>query len=601
MSRRTIFVVAAIACAIVAWAIAGAPGSKLVRGTSQAPAAPEPQATSAEAPALPAAHPRTSPRRAGTVELRGTVVDRGDGSPVGGVEVVVRGPLGEASVAAAADGTFALDVTPGAYHLFVRGDDIMTVGLPDRPRLDVGPRAELAGMPDESLMPRVIALHDTTVELPVVRGGAIEGKVVDDSGAAIAHAIVRARTDLLRPALGTDSAETDENGAFTLRVPPGTYAVEATHRDFAGARDEVMINVDPGAHPQVSLRMGKGCIIRGRVVTADGKPANEGALERQRPGHQFGPAGSINTDGTFRWATLEMGEVTLRAWPWKSMPSPARTFACSDGKVVSDVVFQLPDGKPSLDGVVVDGYGEPVPFAYIDVLSLDDPSIPGQQERADASGRWDVYDMPTGRYEVIATAAGRGVVHQTVAAPRADVRVQLAGTGRIEGTTTDLGAGSFEAWFEDCQVRPALGDPLPADIAHEPRIVQVRGGRFTIDDAPACALTIGIRWHGVIERKKVVVDVDRPAQLALELGSPRVKTVHGVVRDGSGQPVGAAHVTATSSAAHASASALTDSSGHFAITTYAGAQLTAGDGEHVASADIGHANVTDEQIDLVVR
>ena len=69
MSRRTIFVVAAIACAIVAWAIDGAPGSKLVRGTSQAPTAPEPQATSAEAPALPAAHPRTSPRRAGTVEL----------------------------------------------------------------------------------------------------------------------------------------------------------------------------------------------------------------------------------------------------------------------------------------------------------------------------------------------------------------------------------------------------------------------------------------------------------------------------------------------------------------------------------------------------
>ena len=80
-----------------------------------------------------------------------------------------------------------------------------------------------------------------------------------------------------------------------------------------------------------------------------------------------------------------------------------------------------------------------------------------------------------------------------------------------------------------------------------------------------------------------------------------MKTVHGVVRDGSGQPVGAAHVTATSSAAHASASALTDSSGHFAITTYAGAQLTAGDGEHVAIADIGHANVTDEQVELVVR
>lgn len=602
MSRRTIFVVAAIACAIVAWAMAGAPGTHALRRAPKQDTAPE-LAQAPSAPALPpAAHPRTSPRRPGTVEIRGTVVDRTDGSPVGGVEVVVRGPLGEASVAAASDGAFALDVTPGAYHLFVRGDDIMTVGLQDPVHLDPGPRADLAGMPDESLMPLVVALHDTMVDLPVVHGGSIEGKVTDDSGAAIAHAIVRAKTDLLRPALGTDIAETDENGAFTLRVPPGTYTLEATHNAFAGARDQVTINVDPGSHPQVALRMARGCIVRGRVVTADGTPSNEGALEQQRPGHPFGPTGTINGDGTFRWATLEPGEVTLRAWPWKSMPSQPRTFACTDGKVVNGVVFQLPDGKPSLEGTVVDGNGDPIPFAYIDVQPLDDAAMAWQQERADASGRWHVYEMPPGRYEVIATATGRGIVHQTVVSPHADVQIRLAGTGTIEGTTTDLGSGSFEAWFDDCQVPQSSGVASPTiEIAHEPRIVQVRGGRFTIVDAPACPLTMEIRWHGVIERKSLVVDVDKPAHLDLDLGSPRTKTVHGVVRDGDGEPVGGAHVTATSSAAHASANALTDASGRFAITTYAGAQLTAGDGERVASADVGHANVTDEQVDLVVR
>jgi hypothetical protein len=600
MSRRTIFVVAAIACAIVAWVVAGAPGSQSIRSAQREAAAPPELARSPAVPALPPAHPRTSRRRPGTVEIRGTVVDRADGSPVGNVEVVVRGPLGEASVAAAADGVFALDVTPGAYHLFVRGDDIMSVGLPDPVRLDVAPRAELAGMPDESLMPLVVALRDTTVELPVVHGGAIEGKVVDDSGAAIAHAVVRAKVGLLRPALGTDIAETDEHGAFTLRVPPGTYTVEATHDAYAGARDKVTINVDPGAHPQVALRMGRGCIIRGRVVTSDGKPANEGALERRGPAGMFGQAGSINTDGTFQWATLEMGEVTLRAWPWMSMPSQPRTFACTEGKVVSDVVFQLPDGKPSLEGLVVDGAGDPIPFAYIDVQPLDDATAPWQQERADAAGRWHVYELPPGRYEVIATVAGRGIVHQTVVAPHADVRIELAGTGRIEGTTTDLATGSFEAWFDGCQVRRGAGAAAPTvEIAHEPRIVQVRGGRFTIGGVPACPLTMEIRWRGVIERKTVIVDVDRPAHLELDLGTPRTKTVHGVVRDGNGEPVRGVHVTAISPVAHATA--LTDTSGRFAITTYAGAELTAGDGEHVASADIGHANVSDEQVDLVVR
>jgi hypothetical protein len=205
--------------------------------------------------------------------------------------------------------------------------------------------------------------------------------------------------------------------------------------------------------------------------------------------------------------------------------------------------------------------------------------------------------MPPGRYEVIASAPGRGIVTQTVVAPRAELRIQLAGTGRIEGTTTDLGTGSFEAWFEGCKLAP----DVPVTVAHEPRIVQVRGGRFTIDGAPACALGLEIRWRGVIEHKSVVVDVDRPAHLELDLGSPRSKTVHGQVRDGDGKPLADARVTATATAAHATATVRTDDKGRFTIGTFAGAQLVAGDGEHLASADIGHANVPDELVDLVVR
>ena len=601
MSRRTIFLVFAVALAIALSFLATGPGTSsevaAAPGGSAAPPAPTgaPGSSAAPgAPALPARRPAA--RRGGSVEIKGTVIDRDDGSPVGGVEVVVRGPLGEASVATAADGTFALDVSPGAYHAFVRGDEVMTVGLQDPVRLDLGPRVELAGLPDESLMPLIVAMKDTTVELPVVRGGTIDGKVVDEAGAPIAHAIVRARTDMQRPALGTDSAESDEHGAFSLRLPPGTYTVDAAHPSFAGVRDPVGLHILPGVHATATLRLGKGCVIRGRVVRGDGTPANEGALERLSGRGQFGPAGTVNTDGTFRWSTLEAGEVTLRAWPWKSMPSDQRTVACADGVHVDDVVFHVPDGTPSLDGTIVDASGAPVPFAYIDVQPLDGQAI-GQQERADAGGAWRVYEMPPGRYEVIATAAGRGIVTQTIVAPRTDLRIQLGGTGRIEGTTTDLGSGSFEAWFDGCTVSP----DIPVPIAHEPRIVQVRGGRFTIDDAPACALGLEIRWRGVTEHEHVVVDVDRPAHLELDLGTPRGKTVHGVVRDGNGKPVPDARVTSTSAASHATASARTDGAGRFTIGTFSGAQLIVGDGEHVATADIGHANVPEELVDLVVR
>jgi hypothetical protein len=605
MSRRTIFVVVAIACAVAFWLTGSGPLSrKQVAAAPAGSGSSAPQVSPTPAPALPVpAAKRPAPRAAGTVEIKGTVLDASDGSTVGGVEVVVRGPVGEASIASAADGTFALDVSPGTYRAFVRADDVMTVGLADPVRLDLGPRADLAGLPDESLMPVIVAMKDTTIELPVVHGAVIDGSVVDDSGAPIAHAVVRARTDLSRPALGTDSAETDDTGAFTLRVPAGSYTLDAFQDKYAGARDALTFDVRPGTRTTATLHMGKGCIVRGRVVRSDGKAGSEGALEKLNPRGQFGPAGTVNTDGTFRWTSLDTGEVTLRAWPWKSMPSDRRTIACAEGAHVDDVVFHLPDGMPALDGSIVDASGAPVPFAYIDIQPLDNQTV-GQQERADAAGKWHVYEMPPGRYDVIATAPGRGVVTQVVVAPRTEIKIQLAGTGRIEGTTTDMGTGSFEAWFEGCQLRQNInvaGGLPPVDIAHEPRIVQVRGGRFTIDNVPACALTLGIRWRGTLEHKDVVVDVDRPAHLELDLGSPRNKTVHGVVRDDSGKPVHDVRITATSTSAHSTATALTDASGRYTIGTFSGAQIVAADGEHVASADIGHANVPDELVDLVMR
>jgi hypothetical protein len=599
MNRRIIFGMIAVAAAIAVWVLAGTPGGHSVNVTGPRGRSAGVEASDLASPAAsrrPLLPTRRVAARPGTVQISGTVIDRADGSPVGGVEVVVRGPLGEASVAASADGAFSIDVAPGTYRVFARGDDAMTVGLDDPARIDTGPRVELAGMPDESLMPLVRASRDVTVELPVVHGGAITGKVVDDSGAPIAHAVVRARGGDLRPALGTDIAETDEHGAFELHVPAGHYTLDAAHDAFAGARETVAVPLAAGQKVATTIHLGKGCVIRGKVVTADGSPANEGALELRNPRGQFGSSGWINSDGTFRWSRLAAGEVTLRAWPWKSAPSAPQTFACAAGTHVDNVVFKLPGDAPALQGTIVDASGAPVPFAFIDVQPLDNPTF-AQQERADAAGRWHVYDAPPGRYELTATAAGDGIASQVVVAPHAEVRVQLGGTGRIEGTTTDLATGSFEVAFDACTLGPDRNVP----VAHEPRLVEVHGGRFTIDGVPACALMMTLHWRDTTEHKALAVDIDRPTHLQLDLGTPRGKTVHGIVRDGDGRPVPGASVTSTSPAAHATAGVRTDEAGRFTIGTFSGAQLSAGDGERVATADIGHTNVSDEQLDLVVR
>ncbi|MBV8760789.1 MAG: carboxypeptidase regulatory-like domain-containing protein [Deltaproteobacteria bacterium] len=588
MSRRIIVAVIAVAVAIAFWVVAGTHG-----GARSHHDAPEVAVATTPAAAGLSSAPTVVQRaasRPGSVQIAGTVIDRADGTPVPGVEVVVKSALGEASVAAAADGTFAMDVSPGAYRLFVRGDDVMTVGIADPPRIDAGPRVDVAGMPDDTLMPLVVADRSVTVELPVVKAGTITGSVVDEAGHLVPHAVVRARSGFSRPALGTDIAETDEHGVFTLHVPTGGYVLDAAHAAYAGTTDQIQVAVAVGKPASTTLHLVRGCVIEGKVVSDDGSPANDGALEIRNSRGQFGPGGVVDADGTFRFTRTEPGEVTLRAWPWKSMPTAAKTFACTNGMHVANVVFKIPGGTPSLTGAVVDASGAPVPFAYLDLTPLDDQG-PGLQERADAAGKFTVFDAAPGRYKLVATAAGAGITSDVVIAPKADLRVQLAGTGRIEGTATDLANGSFEVAFESCK----LGNDLEVPVAHEPRLVVVHGGRFTIDNVPACPLTLALSWRGVSEHKKVNVDLDKPAALELDVGTPKSKVVMGTVRDDAGRPLAGANITSRL------ATVQSDKTGRYAIETTSGAELVASNGDATATASASHANVTNELVDLVVR
>lgn len=594
MSRRIIFAVVAVAVAIAFWVFAGTHRGAHV--SPHAPAQAQANAAGSEPARARDSAPRRLPAPPDAARIAGTVIDRDSGSPVPGVEVVIKNAVGEASVAAGADGRFAIDVSPGAYRVFVRGDNVMTVGMADPPRIDPGPRIDVAGMPDETLMPLVIVEHSVAIELPVVRAGTITGSVIDETGKLVPHVVVRARSGFSRPALGTDVAETDEHGVFTLRVPPGNYMLDATHPAYAGIADPPAVPVTAGTPATMTLHLVRGCVIEGKVVAADGSPANEGALEIRNARGQFGPGGVVDPDGTFRFTRLEPGEVTLRAWPWKSMPTPAKTFACTSGMHAANVVFKIPSGTPSVAGAIVDASGAPVPFAYVDLTPLDDQG-PGQQERADAAGKFSVFDAPPGRYKLVATGAGQGITSDVIVAPRADLRVQLQGTGRIDGTATDLANGSFEVAFESCKLAPDLEVP----VAHEPRLVVVRGGRFSIDNVPACPLTLNLSWRGVNEHKSLVVDLDKPTPLALDVGTPKTKLVQGTVRDAAGKPVAGIAITSSSPAAKQSSTARTDDAGRYSIDTVAGAELVASNGDTTATADVGHANVPRELVDLVVR
>lgn len=540
---------------------------------------------------------------ASTITIAGSVIDKATGTPVGDVQVVLLGSDGEVTTATDASGAFSIKTAPGAYRAFVRARKWITLGRTERVRLDNQPREDLVGKPDVGIMPLLDARANLEhVELIVAPAIEISGVVYSPDEQEVAGAVVRVRdveqlvTPLgqnTRPVLGTDMAITDEHGQYSLFVAAGSYELDVSHPQFAGVEVGTAVDVSNGTAVQRhAVHLARGCIVSGRVVQDDGSPAPDGAIERLggRTGG-FGPAGRIDAS-TFRWSTTEEGPVMLRAWPWHSPPSPARTFECRDGKRYDDVVLRLPDERPDISGTIVDLDDRPLPLAYIDIQPLDFGT--GQQERADAAGSWHVYHMPAGRYRITAMAPGHGVVDTTVIAPRQDLRLALGGTGRIVGTTTDLASGSVEVSFLYCGSKDQ-----PLQITHDTRIAPVVGGRFTIERAPACTLSLAVRWRDKLVETVAVVEPDRTAYVEIDVGEPRAKTITGVVRDASGNAVEGARVTAVLHDRE-SATARTDASGHYTLTTHAGAQLVAGKGERVGRRTVGRANVASEQVDLIL-
>ncbi|HEU4726981.1 MAG TPA: hypothetical protein VFT22_03810, partial [Kofleriaceae bacterium] len=299
-----------------------------------------------------------------------------------------------------------------------------------------------------------------------------------------------------------------------LRLPPASYLLEASHPRFAGIGNtsSARLAVEPGDRVRTTLTLVAGCAISGRVVDHAGRAAGDGAIERQwgQGDFEFAPAGRIEPDGTFRWVTTDEGDVTLRAWPWKSPPSNRQRFTCRDGARFDDVVFQLIDRRPDVSGVLLDHDHRPVGATYVDLQPLDRGGVP-QQERSDASGRWEVYDLPPGRYRAIAQTADRGIAEQIVESPSAGIQLELRGTGRLEGTTR-LASGSFEVVLGTCI------EDVMISLPQSRRMVTVSDGRFAIDGLPACKLTFQSVWHGHTLVQHAEISSGQAAHLALDLG-----------------------------------------------------------------------------------
>ncbi|HTO77679.1 MAG TPA: carboxypeptidase-like regulatory domain-containing protein, partial [Thermoanaerobaculia bacterium] len=319
----------------------------------------------------------------------------------------------------AADGTFRVSVPAGTVELSLR------VSAAGRPAV------ELAGP---------FGAEDTEepIEVAVPDGRTITGRVTDESGAAVAGALIRASAPLDFP---EDSAVADEtksgpNGTFTLvAAPKGDVTMRVLATGFAPASDR-------GAHPATRISLTRGGAVEGVVRDAKGRPVSAAIVA------SADAAARTDGDGKWRLPALREGLVAL-----SGTSAEGDRVAHKDGirvrkgaVVQVDLVLQPETG---IAGTIVDAATKR-PIARARVEALDDPypmpsSTAAGRARTDSRGRFRLVGLVRREYKVTAWRAGYLVSAVPVTAaspPSGPVRIALARGGTISGRVVDeAGAG----------------------------------------------------------------------------------------------------------------------------------------------------------------
>lgn len=192
---------------------------------------------------------------------------------------------------------------------------------------------------DLRLVPESLAAHKSErrtpragehmlLDLPLASGGTLAGRVVDESGAAVAGAELEVSTEPVMMGFGgfeVRDGESDAEGRFTLaHVMPGDLIVQATSDGHLDGRAEVALGAGE-TRADLVLTVALGNAIEGRVRWPDGTPAAEVEVEATFDVANLGGMGAFNAmrgprgeddsddNGAFRVTGLGKGPFTVSA------------------------------------------------------------------------------------------------------------------------------------------------------------------------------------------------------------------------------------------------------------------------------------------------
>lgn len=413
---------------------------------------------------------------------RGRVVYKDNGQPLKGVTVMVLTANADERVRAVTNerGEFQLTgLGAGKYYITVQGPGIpspsgfgMTIPLP----VAAIPRAQ--DFPD--IVPKhdaefsVDGTNDAEVEVRVLRGGSVSGKVMKADGSPVANVSINllSRENNVGPYTARFSGSTNQKGVYKIdNVPPAEYLVSAT-------------------------------IYDARVADVRAQLRGEGQIVTFHPAAvRLTDALKVRVD-----AGRESGGVNVTLVERKSLNISGKLVAGGDGSPIAGATIVLRPGDADMTGPLVPGMGQ-------------------RTTTTSSDGAWSFSNVMAGDYEVVAlnpiggapaatgmerrTPSGPGgrpvlgshtppdlsrarprysIVQENISVVSSDVEnltLTLRGSARLRGVVeTDSGEPlprNLTLFFEFSE-RGRPTRPVPVHVSSD--------GSFVLEDVPAGDRTI---------------------------------------------------------------------------------------------------------------